>query len=381
VRSALVLFAAFGAALVLYGLWPERREGAPGEGIRISEALGAADAAGFERAEGARHFSFPEDHGPHPDYRTEWWYFTGNLASEEGRAFGYELTFFRNALAPEGERKERRASAWATRQVYMAHLALTDIGGGRFFAVERFDREALELAGARSAPFRVWLDGWEIEGADGGFFPLRLKAGTGEMELALSLEQGKPLVLEGDGGLSPKGPEPGNASWYYSFTRLPTTGSLRVGDQTFAVKGTSWIDREWSTSALGPDLVGWDWFALQLSNGYDLMLYRLRTKGGGVDRFSSATLVSPDGSSEHLDASAFLLRSVATWKSPRDGTTWPVGWKGSIPSRDISLEVEAALPDQELQVSVRYWEGAVRVKGTFEGAPVDGRGYLELTGY
>lgn len=383
-RGALIAVGALVVALVLYETWPDDAR-PDADGMDVTELLGAADTTGFERASGERTFRFPDDHGPHPGYRTEWWYFTGNLSTDAGRDFGYQLTFFRSALTPEeadaGPSADGGAtSAWATRQIYMAHFALTDIGDRRFFANERFSRAALELAGAQSAPFRVWLEDWNAESTDAGFLPLRLQASGDGVALSLNLVDGKPLVLQGDGGLSPKGAEPGNASWYYSFTRLLTEGEVRVGDAGFAVRGTSWMDREWSTSALAPHLAGWDWFALQLSDGHDLMVYQLRTKAGGVDPFSAATLVDEQGHATHLDSTAFELEPLSFWSSP-GGTRYPIRWRVRIPDVRIDLTVEAAMPDQELDVSVRYWEGSVRVSGEHEGRPVTGRGYLEMTGY
>lgn len=376
-RPALLVVCAVAVLVIAYSLWPEPPSTAKGGALEVTELLGAADASGFERAQGQRTFVFPDDHGPHSGYRTEWWYFTGNLSAADGGQFGYQLTFFRNALLPA---QNAGASAWATNELYMAHFALSDLTGQRFFANERFSRAALGLAGAQAEPFRVWLEDWEATG-DGGFFPLSLRAKTHEAAISLTLHEGKPLVLQGDNGLSPKGPERGNASWYYSFTRMATRGEVRTGNDVFAVTGESWMDREWSTSGLGRALVGWDWFALQLETGEDLMLYQLRTRDGGMDPFSAGTFVAQDGGATPLEASGFTLTPQRYWTSPRGGTRYPVAWRAEVPSLQLSVEVEAALPDQELELSVRYWEGAVRVRGTMRDAPVQGRGYLELTGY
>lgn len=348
--------------------------------IKVSEALGdkAGGAEGFAQALGPREFHFPEDHGPHPDFRNEWWYWTGNLTTADGHDFGYQLTVFRNALAP-GE--SQRASAWGTRRIYMGHLTLSDIGAGRFHAFERFSRDALGLAGARGEPFRVWVEGWSAEAANGPALPLRLTASQGDIALSLVLDEGKPPVLQGDRGLSQKGAEPGNASYYYSLTRMPTRGQVTVEGHAYEVTGQSWMDREWSTSALSRDEVGWDWFSLQLSDGSELMYYHLRRRDGTVDPFSAGTLISATGEAIHLSREDVRLEVLDTWKSPRSGVAYPSHWRLVVPSRGLSLELTPALADQELPVSVRYWEGAVRLSGIHEGKAVQGRGYVELTGY
>lgn len=351
-----------------------------GAGLELGELLGGADTL-HERARTPRPFAFPDDHGPHPGFRTEWWYYTGNLAAEDGREFGYQLTFFRSALtdsasftaAADGDR-----SAWRTRHAYMAHFALSDIGTRRFHAAERFARAAAGLAGAEAAPFRVWLGSWQ---AHGEFFPVRLEASDADVAIDLVLDAGKPLVLQGERGLSRKGPEPGNASYYYSLTRMPTTGTVRVGGRSFRVTGASWLDREWSTSALSDDLQGWDWMALQLADSTELMLYRLRRPDGTAGPFSAGTFVHADGTSTSLGAADFEMLPVRDWRSPLDGVTYPVAWEVRAPALSLVLEVEAAFDAQELDVAVRYWEGSVRVRGSRAGLPTAGRGYLEMTGY
>lgn len=378
---------ALGIVLALAGLaagaWLVTREATPpSEGARltVAEALGSSDGGteGFARAMEPREFHFPEDHGPHPEFRTEWWYWTGNLETADGHGFGYQLTLFRNALAPRGAERE---SAWGSRQVYMGHFALSDIGAGRFYAFERFSREALGLAGARAEPFRVWLEDWEAAALEGGVFPMRLTAQAEGVALSLVLEEGKPPVLQGDRGLSQKSAEPGNASYYYSLTRLPSRGTVTVDGRTYEVTGTSWMDREWSTSALGADQVGWDWFALQLSDGSELMYYQLRRKDGSADPFSAGTYVPAQGAAVRLSREEVRIDVQDTWRSPRGGATYPARWRISVPSQQLVLDITPAQADQELQVSVRYWEGAVRIQGTHAGQPVTGHGYVELTGY
>jgi predicted secreted hydrolase len=357
--------------LALAGCGPERPQ--TREALSVGEALSGAPAEGFERALEPRAFAFPADHGPHPGFRTEWWYFTGNLESTDGRRFGFQLTFFRNALAPE---PPDSPSAWAARDVWMAHLALTDVESGRFHAFDRFERGALDLAGVRPEPLAVWTGPWRAASTGGETFPLRLQAAQDDVSIDLLLEPAKDLVLQGDRGLSQKGAEPGNASYYYSFTRLATRGTVRTGEDELDVQGSSWLDREWSTSALEAGQVGWDWFALQLADGRELMLYQLRRDDGSPSSESSGTLVAADGTTRHLARDDFRIEPIATWTSPRSGAVYPARWRLTVPSESIELEVRPVLADQELDLAFRYWEGAVDVTGTAAG-----RGYVELTGY
>jgi predicted secreted hydrolase len=335
----------------------------------VREAL-AEERAGFARVLAPRPLSFPEDHGPHLDHRTEWWYYTGNLRAASGRHFGFQLTFFRVALAPA---EDRRDSAWGTRQLYVAHFAVTDTVGTRFHAASRVSRGALGLAGAVASPFRVWVERWS---AEGDALATRLRAADGDVAIDLSLSAGKPVVLQGDRGLSRKGPEPGNASLYYSATRMPARGVVRVGGETLEVTGDAWMDREWSTSALGAELSGWDWFALQLADGRELMAYLLRRRDGSVDPFSAGTLVGADGAARSLTGGDLRVEVLAHWRSPRSGVRYPARWRLSVPSAALRLEIEPRLPDQELDVGTRYWEGAVTVTGSSAG-----HGYVELVGY
>lgn len=342
--------------------------------LSVAEAM-AGDTAGFARAAEPRSFTFPADHGPHPGFRTEWWYYTGNLTAADGRDFGFQLTFFRSALRPDTSGIE---SAWATRQAYMGHFALTDVTDERFYAFERFDRGALGLAGAEGEPMRVWVGGWEASSAAGATF--RIGAGEAGVGIDLVVEALKPVVLQGAEGLSQKGPEAGNASYYYSFTRMAAEGTVTVDGADVPVRGLAWLDREWSTSALSPGLAGWDWFALQLDDGSELMVYRLREDDGGTAPFSAGTFVRGDGSVVRLSADDFELVETGGWSSPRGGR-YPSGWRVRVPSLDLDLAVTPRLRDQELALAFRYWEGAVAIEGSRDGGTVTGRGYVELTGY
>jgi predicted secreted hydrolase len=254
----------------------------------------------------------------------------------------------------------------------MAHFALTDVAGNRFLARSRLTRGALELAGAAARPFRVWVEDWSAEGAGA----MRLRAREGDVAIDLTLASRKPPVLHGDRGLSRKGGEPGNASYYYSLTRLDTRGEIRLDGDRFEVSGTSWMDREWSTSALDAGQVGWDWFALHLDDGRELMLYRLRRADGSADPYSAGTLVGGDGTSTHLDAGAAVVEVLDWWPSARDATRYPSRWRITVRDHGLRLEVSPRVANQEWTAPVRYWEGTVAVSGT---AP--GQGYVELVGY
>jgi len=341
--------------------------------VQTSLVALAGEATGFARVEGPRSLDFPADHGPHPDYQTEWWYYTGNLETADGRHFGYQLTFFRRGLEPPAERQER-PSNWAADQVYMAHFALTDVAGGQYRAFERFSRGAAGLAGAESPPYRVWLEDWSVEEVEPNI--VQLHAAQDGLALDLLLTDLKGPILQGDGGYSQKGPEPGNASHYYSQTRLESVGTVQVGDAQYPVEGLSWMDHEFSTSALAADQVGWDWFALQLDDGSELMVFQIRKADGRLDPFSSGTFVAPDGSTRHLSYDDFQIAVGDTWRSPRSGANYPARWMVTVPAVDLTLEIEPYLADQELNVSYAYWEGAVRI-----GGAVSGSGYVEMTGY
>ena len=351
-------------------------------GASLVAAAAPGDASGFARADGPRPLAFPQDHGPHENFQTEWWYYTGNLTADTGERFGYQLTFFRRALLPP-EQRASRPSAWAAEQVYMAHFALTDAAGGEHHSFEKLGRGAAGLAGAQAVPFRVWLDDWLVEETTGGSngSPARLRASAEDISLDLTLRDLKGPILQGDRGYSRKGPEPGNASYYYSLPRIATSGTVTVGDQTFKVDGLSWMDHEFSTSALGVDQAGWDWFSLQLDDGSDLMVFQLRRADGSLDPFSSGTLIAPDGSTRALGPGDFGLETTAQWRSPRTGVTYPSGWVLTVPAVDLRLTITPLLADQEMNVSYAYWEGAVKTDGAVGGKPVSGNGYMELTGY
>ena len=326
------------------------------------------------------HFEFPQDHFNHPNYETEWWYYTGNLHSSDGHRYGYELTFFRQAnnSAPPSN------SVWSVGQLYLTHLALSDIDGHKFEHFERLNRPGPGLAGADFAGRRYWNGNWHVQWtSDQG--DQQLQAVAGDFKLELQLSPAKPFVINGVNGVSQKGPEAGQASHYISFTRLASRGTLLRNGKATALTGTSWMDHELFTEKQDPNLSGWDWFAIQLDNNQELMLYRLRLKSGAVSPYSSGTFVDAKGQAHHLAAGDFTLKPGGNWKSPSSLATYPLEWRLEVPSLGLNLNEKADLKDQELytrdSVSPGYWEGAVEYDGTEQGTATKGVGYLEMTGY
>jgi predicted secreted hydrolase len=351
-------------------------------GAVVLGAVVAAQApvtvAGWRQAGPGYEFEFPRDHGNHPDYRIEWWYYTGNLAAEDGRRFGYQVTFFRIGVDPAPVNPSR----WAVRDLYMAHLAVTDVAGGRQQVAERFDRGGVGWAGASEGTLDVWNADWRAS-LDGERHRLDLLDNGFGVEL--QLDPGTGATLHGDAGLSRKGEQPGNASHYYSMTRMPTAGRLLVDGEWVEVSGESWMDHEFGTSFLEPGQVGWDWFSLQLDDGSDLMLFQLRRADGSRDAHSAGTWLAADGRQTSLVTGDFTLTPGRRWTSPSSGAAYPVEWSIDLPLRDARLEVAPLVDAQELHTDqstgVTYWEGAVSVRGEVDGREVSGRGYLEMTGY
>jgi len=270
-------------------------------------------------------------------------------------------------------------SGWRTRHVYIAHLAVTHVEDERFFVAQRYSRGALGLAGAQATPFQVWIDDWSVAGQpDSDVW--RLSASDSDFGIDVELRALQPPILNGINGLSQKSADPGNASYYYSITRLGTQGIIRIGEREYKVSGLSWLDREWSTSALAAEQVGWDWFALQLSDGSDLMFYSLRKNDGTQDAASAGTFLSANGDNSHLDEDDVEITVLDTWESP-EGGIYPSKWRVAAPRFGLDLTVTPVISNQELFTTVRYWEGAVDVEGEHAGATITGRGYVELAGY
>jgi predicted secreted hydrolase len=334
----------------------------------------------FARATVPGAVEFPRDLGPHEDYQTEWWYYTGTLQTEDGRDFGYQFTIFRRAMQPLSEVPEvDDPSTWRDNQIYLAHFTISDIGGDAFYVAERFSRGGAELAGAQAQPYRVWLEDWSA--AEVALGKVRIQADTGEVSLDLTLAETMPPVLHGDDGLSQKGPEPGNASYYYSIVQQATTGVLVIGGEIFSVEGLSWKDHEYSTSALSPGSTGWDWFSLQLDDGSALMLFQIRREDGSIEPYSGGSFINIDGTLQTLGHEEWQLDVLDTWTSPHSGGEYPARWRLRIPSIDLDLQGRPMMADQELNVSTTYWEGASEFSGTLADEPVTARGYVEMTGY
>jgi predicted secreted hydrolase len=375
--ARLTVLAVAGVMIGACGAAPDE-SGQAGE-IAVAEAMGGGGAEGFARATEVRELVFPDDHGPHEEFRTEWWYFTGNLETPNGDEIGFQLTIFRHALSPD---LPARGSRWASRDVWFAHFGVGDGARDRFTAAERFERGALGLAGARALPFAAWVADWRVESVNASeAFPMRLVASTGEVGVDLIVTPEKPIVLQGDRGLSQKGPEAGNASYYYSATRLSASGTVTLDGEPVAVSGSAWLDREWSTSALSEGQVGWDWFSIHLEDGRDLMLYRMRRADGTTDPHNSGVLVDVDGTTRRLGAEDVRYEPGRRWQSPSSGAEYPVEWRLRIEPLDLELEMTPMIDASELNVAVRYWEGAIRVRGREGAQPVSGRGFLEMTGY
>ena len=349
-------------------------------------ALGGEETDGFQAITGPCGFYFPDDHGAHPGYRTEWWYYTGNLAATTGERYGFQLTFFRRQLRPSDSRQgwPEPHSAWRTNQIYLAHAAVTDVTGRRHVMAEKVSREGLGMAGARldAKGVRIFLHDWEAAITPAGH-TLFMRAP--QFSIALNLVPTKGPIAHGDGGYSRKGALPEQASCYYSFPRMAASGRLGLGDAEYAVTGAAWMDHEFSTAPLAEDISGWDWFSLQLDDQRELMFFLLRRKTGGIHPASAGTLIRPDGGATHLDHQDFQARVTRRWTSPATGATYPLDWDISLPGHGLALKLKSTIDDQEMvttaSTGVTYWEGSVSVSGQASGNPLMGKGYMELTGY
>jgi predicted secreted hydrolase len=337
-------------------------------------------ADSWKQAIDLREWRFPQDHGAHPRYRTEWWYFTGNLSDPDGHRYGYQLTFFRQGIVQE---RRPAKSSWSIGDLYLAHFTITDIDGERFHMSERISRTGPGLAGSATTGLNVWLLSWSARLKDGA---ISLTATEGDRSIQLELRPRKPVVLHGKSGLSQKGTMPGQASYYASLTDLSTKGALKIPgrERPVQVRGVSWFDHEFGSNQLSSQQVGWDWFGLHLSDGRDLMLYLLRRQDGSVD-MASGTVVEPDGRTRHVEAGDIRIHVSRQWKSPQSGATYPARWAIRLSKHQIDLDVESLMANQELvtkrSTGVTYWEGAVAGRGQSIGRTVTCEGYAELTGY
>lgn len=332
----------------------------------------------YQLALPGRKIVFPRDHYSHPDFKTEWWYYTGHFTTESGRAYGYQVTFFRFGLKDKQDEK----TAPLFTDLYMAHFALSDKQAKSFRVAERANRGYGDKAGAAVDRLFVWNEDWRLEGrGDSHVIEIRDK----DVTLKLRLKPVKPPVLHGDGGLSQKAEGAGRASYYYSLTRLATEGELEIAGRKEKIVGQSWMDHEFGSNQLAEDQLGWDWFSLQLDDNSELMLYVMRRKDGSIDPHSSGTLVDRDGNTRHLALADFKIEALDKWKSPASGAVYPMRWKVAVPSAGLKLQVDPLFPAQELDTKrstkVTYWEGSVALAGTRNGQSVRGLGYVEMTGY
>jgi predicted secreted hydrolase len=340
-----------------------------------------AFANDWRQAIGPWKWVFPRDHGSHPEFRTEWWYFTGNLTDPSSKRFGYQLTFFRQGVLFKAKDP---TDPWAIRDVYLAHFTLTDVSAGQFWYTDRASRKGPGFAGSAEEGMDLWLLNWMAKMEDK---KINLEARHQNMELSLVLTPRKPLAFHGQNGLSQKGPMEGQASYYFSYTDLEVKGIIKtLGSQaSIRVNGISWFDHEFGSNQLTPSQVGWDWFSLHLSDRQDLMIYFLRRKDGTVEPSSSGTLVTRVGDAIHLKLSDIKVEVVDQWKSPKSGGRYPSRWKLKVPIAKIEIEISPLVPSQELltggSTGVIYWEGAVAGKGISAGKPITCEGYVELTGY
>jgi predicted secreted hydrolase len=346
----------------------------------------AEDTTGYLSVTGPCDFEFPDDHASHPGYRTEWWYYTGNLQSAVGNRYGFQLTFFRRQIIPlESEKKwPTPASAWRANQIYLAHAALSDLDGKRHFYVQRMGRGVLGIAGELrdNDIVRIFLNKWSTQI---GPKVHHLRVTSERFDFDLDLSPVKPPVFHGNDGYSQKGSTPERASCYYSLTRLETKGQVTLAGKTFSVSGLSWMDHEFSTASLEPGLVGWDWFSLQLSDNTEIMIYLLRQKDGKLNLASSGTYIRSNGKTTHLSRNDIEVTATDTWNSPNSGAVYPARWQLRLPSLSMDLIIVPNLADQEMRThestGMTYWEGSVSVQGFENGRRISGKGYVELTGY
>jgi predicted secreted hydrolase len=335
--------------------------------------------AQYQTALPGYHYQFPRDHFNHSSYQTEWWYYTGNVKTSDGHRFGFELTFFRQGV----DRTTKKQNAWDVQDIYLAHLALSDLDRGEFYHAERTNRAGPGLAGVDETHERTWNGNWDAQWKGNN---QDLHAVEEHFSFSLSLSPAKLPVIHGENGVSQKAAGPGHASHYISFTRLITSGTIQLNGRSYSVTGLSWMDHEFFTHQLAQDQAGWDWLSLQLSDNSEIMLYRIRKKDGTADPFSSATYIDSQGKSFHLRAGDFSLQpAMEIWKSSATAASYPIHWKIEIPGLNVHLEVSTPLPSQELAGQTNllpaYWEGAIAISGTRGRTPLSGVGYLEMTGY
>jgi predicted secreted hydrolase len=345
----------------------------------VGTAHADSSAKTWQQAPPGYTVQLPRDHGNHPAQKIEWWYFTGNLQAKSGEELGYQLTFFRIGV----DAAQANPSPWAVRDLHMVHFAVSDLSGKRYFHAQRLDRPGPGLCGIAADTLHVWHEDWKATLDERG--GIHLKAQDPKFSLDVKLASpAQPPLLHGENGYSRKGSQPGNASIYYSLTQLATEGSIRLEGKDYQVSGKTWMDHEFGTSFLEPGQRGWDWFALHLDNGADLMLFQLRRDDGKPDENAAGTLRLADGTVHRLTSRDFQLSSSEPWKSSVTDANYPLKWQLKIPQHQLALETTTPLPNQEMTSrggGPSYWEGAIRASGTQAGKAVKASGYLEMTGY
>jgi len=383
IKSVAIKIAYFVAALLAIALiiniikWYVPDDGLQGEKIDIIATLSGSNTEGYSIADEPIKFVFPDDHAAHEGFRNEWWYFTGNLYDQSGRRFGYQLTIFRISLSPLAPERE---SYWATNQIYMAHFTISDEENGEFYCFEKLNRGAKGIAGFQDEGFGLNVEDWYITGVGDGDFPWQLYAEKDDITLAIEVNPIKDIVLQGEEGLSRKSLDGENASYYYSITRLETEGYIEIDGERYNVSGNSWLDREWSTSALSQEQGGWDWFSMQLDDGTDIVYFQLRYKDGSTYPYNEGLIVDNEGNIIKLGTNDIPLKVTKTWQSPL-GSVYPIEWEAEITPLGKTVIISALFPEQELDLSTRYWEGAVNIYDRENPTEVIGTGYMELTGY
>ncbi len=327
-------------------------------------------------------YTFPRDHGAHPQFQNEWWYFTGNLVAENGRQFGFKYTIFRSAIAPPNTRSLKK-SPLADSQLLLGHFAISDLDKKDHESWERLGRPGFGQAEFSTETLALRVDRWRIERAEGDSIHVRTE--TGDSGIDLMLDPLKPFVIHGEEGIHRKGAGRGQASHYITYPRLQAEGTLAWRGETFQVEGLAWMDHEFGSNQLGEEEVGWDWFAIQLDSNEELMLYGIRRRDGSFSPIATGSYINAEGELVPIPKSEYTIEELDQWKSPKSGAVYPMGWRISLPRYDANLRIAPAFKNQEMDTTrytgAYYWEGAIRISGKWKGAETRGKGYAELVGY
>ena len=345
----------------------------------VSSLLTETDApAGFSYAQTTREFSFPRDHYQHPAFRSEWWYFTGNLYDGNNRNYGFDVTIFRFGLTPT---QDKQQASLRTNNIFLAHFAIADVQAEKYLKAEKYSRQLPGITEVTKQPVRIQVENWFIEQRSSQPEKWHIDATTNQFGLSLELSGIRPIALQGENGLSKKSAAPGNASYYYSIPKLAVNGTIKIGEKTSEVTGHAWFDREWSTSALESGQVGWDWFGLHLDQDTELMYYQIRHANGTRDTQSHGSLFTDRGRNRIALGNEIMLQPIKYWRSTKTNARYPVVWRLQSAQHELDLLIEAKFNDQQWDNAFVYWEGAVSVTGLFKSKSINGEGFLEMTGY